>query len=82
MKCLDRRAAAAHLGISPSTFDGWVRSGLLPPPLPGTRRWYVRALDAALDRAAGLAPPLSPAAPDGAEPSPYDAWKARQAAGS
>jgi predicted DNA-binding transcriptional regulator AlpA len=36
---LTRSQAAAVIGISVSTFDGWVRKGILPAPIAGTRRW-------------------------------------------
>ena len=36
---LSRREAAAICGISVQTFDTYVRKGILPGPLPGTRRW-------------------------------------------
>jgi predicted DNA-binding transcriptional regulator AlpA len=34
---LTRSQAAAVIGISVSTFDGWVRKGILPAPIAGTR---------------------------------------------
>lgn len=52
---LTRTEAAAYLGLSPATFDAWQRRGLVPGPLTGTKRWDKNAIDAALDRASGLA---------------------------
>jgi hypothetical protein len=49
-----RLQAAAYCNISPSTFDLWVRRGLLPRCLPGTRFWDLAAIDRALDKASGL----------------------------
>jgi hypothetical protein len=53
-RLLSRLQAAAYCNISPNTFSGWVRSGRLPPPLPGTTRWDLNAIDAALDALSGL----------------------------
>jgi len=40
---VSREVGAAELGISPATWDEWVRAGHLPPPAPGfpvsTPRW-------------------------------------------
>jgi hypothetical protein len=40
---VSREVGAAELGISPETWDHWVRDGILPPPAPGfptsTPRW-------------------------------------------
>jgi hypothetical protein len=36
---LTRCEAASMCKISLSTFDNWVRRGVLPRPLPGTHRW-------------------------------------------
>jgi hypothetical protein len=52
---LSRRQAAEYCGCgSLPTFDGWVRRGILPGPITGTRRWDRKAIDVALDRASGL----------------------------
>jgi predicted DNA-binding transcriptional regulator AlpA len=54
-RCLNRRQAAEYCGCgSLSTFDDWVRRGILPGPIAGTRRWDRKAIDVALDRASGL----------------------------
>jgi hypothetical protein len=40
---VSREVGAAELGISPETWDRWVRDGILPAPAPGfppsTPRW-------------------------------------------
>lgn len=48
---------AAYCGITLATLATWVAAGQLPKPLPGTRRWDRKAVDAALDWASGIAPP-------------------------
>ncbi len=72
-RVLDRTIAAAYCSLTPAGFSAWVRSGRLPGPIPGTRRWDRRALDAALDRLSGL-----DHSDDGG--SALDAWKAKRKA--
>lgn len=67
---LKRQSAAAYCELSPSGFDDWVSRGLLPGPMPGTKRWDRKAIDLALDR-------LSKIEQDA--PSAYDRWKAGDA---
>ena len=67
---LSREEAAAYCGLSPESFDEWVKRGLVPGPIPGTRRFDRKALDLALDGASGLA-----TIPDSA----FDTWRARRA---
>jgi hypothetical protein len=56
-RCLNRRQAADYCGCgSLSSFDDWVRRGIVPGPIPGTRRWDRKAIDAALDKNSNLAP--------------------------
>lgn len=64
---LTKDSAAAYLELEPSGFDKWVRDGILPGPIPGTRRWDKKAIDAALDKRSGLRPTM-PA-------DPYEEWK-------
>lgn len=45
---LTRGEAAELLGISPSTFDNWVRKGVIPKPLEGTKRWSRAAIEKAV----------------------------------
>jgi hypothetical protein len=67
--------AAAYLGISHGTFSKWVASGVLPRALLGTRKWDRKAIDVALDKAAGLiAPSIVP------EESPLEVWRREDAA--
>jgi hypothetical protein len=54
-----------------ATFSDWVRRGIAPGPIPGTHIWDRKAIDAALDRASGLAPTQ--------EESNYAAWKKNRA---
>lgn len=58
-RLLGRDDAADYVGLSPNAFDEEVRAGTFPAPFPLTRirrrLWDVRALDAALDRAMGIA---------------------------
>jgi predicted DNA-binding transcriptional regulator AlpA len=68
-RLLTREQAAAYCGIGLAMFTNWVRSGIIPGPVPGTHRWDRKAIDAALDQASGLQSTMSP--------SPLDAWKAR-----
>lgn len=68
---LTRQQAADLLGISVSTFDKWVRKGVAPKALPGTRRWSRAALERAMggeDTRAKAADPESP----------FEAWKNEQ----
>jgi len=70
---LTRDQAAAYAGCrSLSTFSDWIRRGLLPGPIPTTRIWDRRAIDAALDRLSGLQANLVV--------SPLEEWKARRRA--
>jgi len=48
--------AAAYLGVTPASFSKWVADGRAPKPLPGTRRWDRKAIDAALDKISGIPP--------------------------
>ncbi|SNY94109.1 Helix-turn-helix domain-containing protein [Cohaesibacter sp. ES.047] len=53
-RLLTKQTAAAYCGISPVTFDAWIRDGLLPPPITGHRRYDRRAIDLALDKLSNL----------------------------
>jgi predicted DNA-binding transcriptional regulator AlpA len=58
-RLVDRKEAAAYVGLSPNAFDREVKAGTFPAPFPLTRirrrLWDVRALDAAVDRVMGVA---------------------------
>jgi len=45
---LTRDEAAELCGLSPSGFDVWVRKGIVPGPVKGTRRWSRAALERSL----------------------------------
>jgi hypothetical protein len=45
---LTRREAAALCSLTPRGFDAWVRRGIVPGPIPGTKRWSRVALELAL----------------------------------
>lgn len=59
-RCLNRRQAADYCGCdSLRAFDEWVRRGIVPGPIKGTRRWDRKAIDAALDKRSSLVPELA-----------------------
>jgi hypothetical protein len=67
---LSKPAAAAYCGCEClSTFDDWIKRGIIPGPIPGTHRWDRKAIDLALDKASGIEPIGS---------SAFDAWKTRR----
>lgn len=68
-RCPTQQQAAAYCGLAPSGFAAWQRQGIVPGPIPGTKRWDRHALDAALDKASGLGEAL--AKPE----DPWDAWE-------
>lgn len=62
-------AAANYAGCqTTAAFRGWVRRGIMPKPIPGTRRYDRRAIDLALDR-------LSQISSQSTEQSAYGQWK-------
>jgi hypothetical protein len=65
---LTRREAAEMCRISVQTFDSWVRKGILPGPISGTRRWSRSAIERRL--AGGV---VASSANDPL--SPFDEWK-------
>jgi predicted DNA-binding transcriptional regulator AlpA len=62
----DRKQAAVRCGISIPTFDAWVKKGILPRPIPGTRRWSRVAVERALGIDANAITSLD---------SPFEEWK-------
>lgn len=46
--CLTREGAAEYVQLVLEDFDAFVREGRLPGPIPGTQRWYRKALDRSL----------------------------------
>ncbi|MFK4492839.1 hypothetical protein [Bradyrhizobium sp. USDA 336] len=70
---MSKEQAAAYAGCeSLSAINEWVRRGIMPRAIPGTRKWDKKAIDVALDRLSGLQPKIE------AQLAPYDAWKASQ----
>lgn len=45
---INREELARTLGVSPRTVSRWVASGLLPPPMPGARRWSRHSVEKAI----------------------------------
>lgn len=70
-RLMSRSEAAAYCGITPSAFADWQRRGIMPGPLPGTRRWDRAAVDRALDKASGVQS-VAPAE------TAYQRWKREQ----
>ncbi|MEM1046449.1 MAG: hypothetical protein AAGL24_09870 [Pseudomonadota bacterium] len=54
--------AADFIGVSPATFRLWRGKGLVPAPLPGTRRWLRADIEDRLNQKAGRTPKPAPAA--------------------
>lgn len=53
-RTLSAQEAADYLGIKLCAFHAWVRRGVIPGKIEGTNRYDRKAIDAALDRRAGL----------------------------
>lgn len=71
---LNRREAAAYCGAnSLSTFSSWIRKGIIPGPIPGTRIWDKQAIDRKLTEISKTTTIPS---------SPLDEWKASRARSS
>jgi len=66
---LTKKEAASLCALSLSGFSRWVAQGIVPGPLPGTRRWDREAITAALNCLSGLASKSE-------QPSPLDEWRA------
>ncbi|MDI3564945.1 AlpA family transcriptional regulator [Bradyrhizobium sp. Arg816] len=69
------REAAAYCGVTVATWAKWVALGIVPPPLPGTRRWDRKALDLALDKMSGIESAIAPQ-----EEDPLEKWIRKDAA--
>ncbi|WHO79671.1 helix-turn-helix transcriptional regulator [Rhizobium leguminosarum] len=63
-RLIGRKEAAEYCGIAESTFSLWVARGIMPPSIPGTRKWDKRAIDAKLGEVSGL----------GVNEDPYEKW--------
>jgi hypothetical protein len=70
VRLLTREEAARYCSISVQTFSHWVNLRRLPPPIDGTKRWDLKAIDLALDSLSGLAT---------AESFALDEWKMKRA---
>ena len=55
-RMLTKAQAAEFYNVSINTFDKYVKSGVAPKPIRGTKRWYTKALEYSLDMASGIAP--------------------------
>ena len=77
-RLLTREEAAAYCRLSTQGFSQWVKKGRLPGPLPGTARWDLRAIDAALDSLSGIAD----RGEGGIGSLVLDQWKAKHARSS
>jgi len=65
-RLIGRKEAAEYLGIAESTFSMWVASHKMPPPIPGTRKWDRKAIDARIDEISGLG--------SNDDEDPYEKW--------
>lgn len=70
-RLVSRTDAAYYCGVSLQTFSNWVTAGILPPALPGTARWDLRAIDIRLDTLSNISPMN--------EHSPLDEWRNKRA---
>jgi hypothetical protein len=70
---LTAQEAAEHCGLSVAGFHNWVKRQGIQCRIPGSNRYDLRALDAAIDKLMGIAQP----APE-RELTPYEAWKAKR----
>lgn len=68
-RCLTLQQAADYCALTPGGFAAWQKQGLVPGPIPGTKRWDRKALDAALDKASGLGEARA------RSEDPWDAWE-------
>lgn len=69
-RLLTKQEAAERCAVTPSAFDQWRRKGIVPGPIPGTRRYDAKALDMALDKVMGLTSD---------EPTKFSEWKRKRA---
>lgn len=54
-RLMSRGALMDYLSVGSTTLHKLVKEGRIPRPLPGLKRWDRHAVDAALDRASGIA---------------------------
>ena len=77
-RCLNRESAAEYCGCSPSAFDDWVRRGIVPGPLRGTKQWDRKAIDVALDKMSGLETETTSTDPHAAATMALQRWLAER----
>lgn len=76
-RIVNQKAAREYLGISRTLFLKLQEQGVLPGPIPGTKRYDLRALEHSLDRVGGIL--AQPIAPDYDETvASYERFKAGQ----
>lgn len=73
-RLVSRAEAAMYCGLKPSRFSDLVRDGKMPPAVPGTTKWDMKAIDLHLDRLAGIKTEQPKSA--------LERWKEQQNAGS
>jgi hypothetical protein len=72
-RCVTIEDAARYVGLTPAGYRAAAARGVFPGPIPGTNRYDIKAIDAAIDRLSGME-----SVPPEDEPSAYDKWKARR----
>lgn len=73
-RLVSRAEAAMYCGLKPSRFSDLVRDGKMPPAVPGTTKWDMKAIDLHLDKLAGIKTEQPKSA--------LERWKEQQNAGS
>lgn len=53
-RLVSRAEAAMYCGLKPSRFSDLVRDGKMPPAIPGTTKWDMKAIDLHLDTISGI----------------------------
>ncbi len=72
-RCVTIEDAARHVGLEVEGYRAAIRRGIFPGPIPGTKRYDLKAIDRRLDVLSGLDCKAAVQ-----ELSPYEAWKAKQ----
>lgn len=75
-RIVNNTEARNYLGISRTLFEKLQKQGVIPQPLPGTKRYDIKAIDKALDRIA-LSGGTHIDDPD-EQAASYERWKAEQ----
>jgi predicted DNA-binding transcriptional regulator AlpA len=74
-RLLTRQKAADYCALSTQGFSEWIKNGRLPKPIPGTNRWDLKAINAALDLLSGIANLIE----SNSNVSEFDQWKSKHA---